>query len=102
MSPTIVKQISFVHGSDNKFLDRLFVSGEGYYDFTYNRQDGDTKPKAIDWWGYFNGTINQTSNLPSVSLDLVKKKYLMAHQPNLALGMQPIVSRKKVVWWQSL
>lgn len=74
VSPTIVKQISFVHGSDNKFLDRLFVSGEGYYDFTYNRQDGDTKPKAIDWWGYFNGTINQTSNLPSVSLDLVKKE----------------------------
>ena len=70
-----VKEIKFFHSEDKKFLDKLYISGEGYYTFSYNHQNGEFNDKAIDWWGYFNGEVNQTSNLPSVSFRVRTSRY---------------------------
>jgi len=69
-----VKQITFEHSSDKMFLAKMFVSGEGYYQFTYNRQQYDLSSYAIDWWGYYNGMNQNDSNLPSIPVEVISKE----------------------------
>lgn len=69
-----VKQITFEHSSDKMFLTKMFISGEGYYQFTYNRQQYDLSPYAIDWWGYYNGMWQNSSSLPAMPVEVISKE----------------------------
>lgn len=69
-----VKEIRFEHSTDNQFLTKMFISGEGYYQFAYNRQQYDLSSYAIDWWGYYNGMEQNGSNLPSIPVEVISKE----------------------------
>lgn len=57
------KNIEFY--SDNFFLDSIFISGEGFYRFKYNRIENEFHPYANDYWGYYNGILTNTVSYPT-------------------------------------
>lgn len=67
---TVIKNVTFYHENDSRFLSRLYVSGEGYYHFDYNRLTNDMNQKAIDWWGFFNNRTSNISTIPATTLSI--------------------------------
>lgn len=70
----IVKNIRFTSG-DNYFLKDIDISGEGKYQFEYNMFEGQFGSRAIDWFGYFNGRLEdekQPYNIPACVLKYVE------------------------------
>lgn len=69
------------------FLDRVVLSGEGTYSMQYN-DDGLTFPSldtyAVDWFGYYNGTTNKNSFMPTMASARVGESFLRTlRQSNL-------------------
>ena len=69
------------------FLDRVVLSGEGAYSMQYN-DDGLTFPAldtyAVDWFGYYNGTTNKNSFMPTMASARLGESFLRTlRQSNL-------------------
>ena len=76
------------------FLDQVFVSGLGTYHFDYEEFDGEfssyvenymLSSNAIDWWGYFNGKMENKNNLPKLEITKISS-YVPGNTSNTSVG----------------